>query len=147
MGCRNKMSHHKLADAALVLCVETTCIVNLSINKSKVDKSLFRALSNVLFKISLVNQLDDDMTAFRPAPAGIKNIFGVTSREDIVPEIIAITWLISKLSNNDNDDMIPLVKALKKFAERDVKNPEFAKSVNVLATSLEKYNHRRESLV
>lgn len=144
MGCRNKMSHHKLADAALLLCVETTCIVNLSINKSK---SLFRALSNVLFKISLVNQLDDDMTAFRPAPAGIKNIFGVTSREDIVPEIIAITWLISKSSNNDNDDMIPLVKALKKFAERDVKNPEFAKTVNVLATSLEKYNQRRESLV
>lgn len=147
MGCRNKMSHHKLADAALVLCLETTCIVNLSINKSKVDKSLFRALSNVLFKISLVNQLDDDMTAFRPAPAGIKNIFGVTSREDIVPEIIAITWLISKSSNNDNDDMIPLVKALKKFAERDVKNPEFAKYVNVLANSLEKYNQRRESLV
>lgn len=144
MGCRNKMSHHKLADAALVLCLETTCIVNLSINKSK---SLFRALSNVLFKISLVNQLDDDMTAFRPAPAGIKNIFGVTSREDIVPEIIAITWLISKSSNNDKDDMIPLVKALKKFAERDVKNPEFAKTVNVLATSLEKYNQRRESLV
>ena len=144
MGCRNKMSHHKLADAALVLCVETTCIVNSSIKKSK---SLFRSLSNVLFKISLVNQLDDDMTAFRPAPAGIKNIFGVTSREDIVPEIIAITLLISKSSNNDNDDMIPLVKALNKFAERDVKNPEFAKSVNVLATSLEKYNHRRESLV
>jgi len=144
MGCRNKMSHHRLADAALVLCAETTYIVNLSIKKSK---SLFRSLSNVLFKISLVNQLDDDMTAFRPAPAGIKNIFGVTSREDILPEIIAITWLISKSSNNDNDDMIPLVKALNKFAERDVKNPEFSKSVNVLATSLEKYNRRRESLV
>ena len=140
------MAHHKLSDAAIVLSLETTFLVNAYLDAHTRDPIIAR-LADLIIKISMVYQFDIEMKPYRPNTTLLRSLLGLTTRQALIPELITGIVMLSNAVKTTKYDMLPIVYALKKYTECDINNPEFGKAVDVLADALQNYNRRRISLV